>query len=345
MAYFCNDKLIRHIILKHNILYWIRNGRAYALPQSVLPAMVALFAAGTMDNFSIGYGLLAIIGVIFAHLSMNLFDDYFDFQTRGIEIRNEMEQNGQRARIAKSPYLVNGDATPKELFIVASLFSAFALTMGVIIVLKQGIVCLYLAFAAGFLGYFYSGKPLRLSYHGFGELIIGIVFGPLLMCGVFYAACGQFTTNILWISCALGLLVINILFTHSILDKEADLKNGKRTLAAVLQRPALNLAASALFNFTPYLLILLSVLLKITSPIFLIVLIILPLSASLYYLIVQFVKNPSKEFKKRWWMEPIEHWKAIEQQGLGWFAIRWFMSRNIMQWFSFILIICFLVSK
>lgn len=256
-----------------------------------------------------------------------------------------MEQNGLRARIAKSPYLTSGESTSRELFIVAVTFSIIALLFGTIIFLKQGITCLYLALAAGILGYFYSGRPLRLSYHGLGELIIGIVFGPLLMSGVYYSATGHFATPIWYISGALGLLVINILFTHSILDKEADIRNGKHTLAAVLHHDRLNLIASAIFNFAPYLILIVAVLLHILRWTYLSVILLLPLSIYLYYLLVEFIKDPQREFPKRWWMGPIEHWKEIEDAGLGWFAIRWFSARNIMQFISILLIACSIIEK
>ena len=80
------------------LLYWIQNARAYALPQSVLPAIVALLLPVGEEGYSLPLGLLAVLIVAIAHLSMNLFDDYFDFQTRGNEIREELEQQGERAR-------------------------------------------------------------------------------------------------------------------------------------------------------------------------------------------------------------------------------------------------------
>ncbi|MCR4964197.1 MAG: prenyltransferase [Bacteroidales bacterium] len=322
------------------LLYWIQNARAYALPQSVLPAIVALCLPIGDTDYSLLLGLLAVLIVAIAHLSMNLFDDYFDFQTRGNEIREELEQQGERARIAKSPYLVSGEVTPKQLFIVASLFALTALLLGLIIVWQRGITCLYIAGAAGFLGYFYSGRPLRLSYHGLGELIIGTIFGPLLMCGVYYSTVGHLNNQIFYLSCAMGLLVINILFTHSILDYKPDIANGKKTLAAVLKRPALNLTACAVFNFLPYILVIMAVITRTLPPLFLITLLNLPLSSYLFYLMIQFCYHPEREFPRKWWFGPIEHWDMIQKEGLGWFAIRWFLARNILQWFSLLVILC-----
>ena len=81
------------------------------------------------------------------------------------------------------------------------------------------------------MGISYSGKPLRLGYYGYGELLIGLMFGPLLMIGVQYAACGVLDGRIVLVGIAVGLLVTNILYSHSVLDAQADAQMEKLTLA------------------------------------------------------------------------------------------------------------------
>lgn len=326
------------------ILYWIQNARAYALPQSVLPALVAVFMAVGDDGFSVGLSIVAVFGVMLAHLSVNLFDDYFDYQFNSEEIRKQAASEGQRARTAKSPYLTSGEVTPRELFRVASLFALAALLLGSIVFVKRGLIPLYIALAAGFLGFFYSGKPIRFCYHGLGELVTGIIFGPLLMGGVYYAACGTFTTAVFVVSLAVGLWVVNILYTHSVMETTTDKKVGKKTLAEVLKTRPLQLSASAIFNFTPYITLLISLIFNHLHPVFASIFLIIPLSVALFYLLFQFCYHPDREFKRRWWYGPIEHWDLIREQHLEWFAIRWFLARNILQFASFIFIVCSLVK-
>lgn len=326
------------------ILYWIQNARAYALPQSVLPALVAVFMAAGHDDFSIGLSVVAVFGVMLAHLSVNLFDDYFDYQFHSEEAREQTLAEGQRARIAKSPYLTSGEVTPRKLFVVASLFGIASLLLGCIVFAKRGFLPFYIALAAGFLGFFYSGKPIRFCYHGFGELVTGLIFGPLLMAGVHYSACGTLNTALYVVSIAVGLWVVNILYTHSIMDATADRKVGKKTLSEVLKNRPLQLTASAIFNFTPYIILLISLIHKDLHPVFAIVFVVLPLSVALFYLLWQFCYHPEREFKRRWWYGPIEHWDAICEQHLQWFALRWFLARNILQNASLIFIVCSLLS-
>lgn len=322
------------------ILYWIQNARAFALPQSMLPALVAVFMASSCEHFSVWLGVVAVVGVALAHLSVNLFDDYFDYQFHSEEAREQTAAEGQRARIAKSPYLYSGEVTPKKLFFVASVFGLAALLLGCIIFIIRGLTPFYIALAAGFLGFFYSGKPIRFCYHGLGELVTGLIFGPLLMTGVHYAACGELNKDVWIVSVAVGLWVVNILYTHSIMDATADRKVGKKTLAEVLKKRPLQLAASAIFNFTPYIILLISLINGSLHPLFATIFIILPLSIALFYLLWQFCYHPEREFQRKWWYGPIEHWDAICENHLEWFAIRWFLARNILQFASIIFIVC-----
>ena len=325
------------------LIFWIQNARAYALPQSVLPALVAVFMAVGNENFSIGLSIAAVFGVMLAHLSVNLFDDYFDYQFHSEDVRQQTAEEGQRARIAKSPYLTSGEVTPRQLFLVASLFALAAILLGCIVFIKRGLTPLYIALAAGFLGFFYSGKPIRFCFHGLGELVTGLIFGPLLMAGVHYAACGTLNAGVWVVAVAVGLWVVNILYTHSVMEISTDKKVGKKTLAEVLKTKPLQLTASAIFNFTPYLILLISLILKHLHPAFSAIFLLLPLSVTLFYLLYQFCYHPDREFKRQWWFGPIEHWDTISENHLEWFAIRWFLARNILQFASIIFIVCSLV--
>ena len=326
------------------IIYWIQNARAYALPQSVLPALVAVFMAVGNENFSVLLSIVAVFGVMLAHLSVNLFDDYFDYQFNSEEVRQQAASEGLRARIAKSPYLTSGEVTPRKLFFVASLFALAAMLLGCIVFIKRGLIPLYIALAAGFLGFFYSGKPIRFCYRGLGELVTGLIFGPLLMAGVHYAACGTLNPGVWVVSVAVGLWVVNILYTHSIMEISTDKKVGKKTLAEMLKTKPLQLAASAVFNFTPYILLLAALLFGHLKLLFAAIFLVLPRSIALFHLLWQFCYHPEREFKRKWWYGPIEHWDVISENHLEWFAIRWFLARNILQAARLIFIICSIVS-
>ena len=87
------------------IRFWISNARVRALPQSLLPAVLAFCMALRHEGFSALSGILTLIGVMAGHLCMNLFDDYFDYRIKGSDFRETMVRKGFRARIAKCAYI------------------------------------------------------------------------------------------------------------------------------------------------------------------------------------------------------------------------------------------------
>ncbi len=320
-------------------LIWFKNARYAAIPQSLLPALVALCFASQTPGFSIILGVVSVIGVVFAHLGSNLLDDYFDAKMNDSSYKDRLASKGIRARIAKCSYLTDGSATLKQLFIAATLFCLTALALGTIILIfrfDQWSQFLWIVLTTIIIGIFYSGWPFRLSYHGLGELSIAVLFGPLLMQGVFLSASGAISIPLFFISIPIGILVGNIVFTHAILDYEPDKMIHKKTFAVVLDNKKLNSFFSFLFNFSPYLIVLFGVIFNILHPIYLVTLIPLPLSIWLFKSILSFQKNPNLDPIKKWFHVPMEQWKEVSAAGIGWFMLRWYTARNIIILFCLI---------
>jgi 1,4-dihydroxy-2-naphthoate octaprenyltransferase len=326
------------------IIFWLKNARPIALPQSLFPAILAATMAFHYSGFSFLYSVLAITGVVFLHLSMNLFDDYFDYKNQDVKIRNTLAENNTFSRVGKCEYLVSRKATPGQLFFVAMFFLSVALVLGLIIFLYRGNVILYLSLVGGVLGLSYSAKPVCLSYRGLGEITVGIMFGPLLMTGVFYSACGIYTSAIAIVSSSTGLLVANILFTHSIMDYHPDKYMSKKTLAVLIRSPKALLMVSGLLTLSPFLLTGYGIISGYLSGWYGLVLLVFPLGLYLIYLIAAFFRNPQQQFSPRFLMGPMENWDRIQQHGIGWFMIRWYLSRNITMFFCVLAIIASLLS-
>jgi 1,4-dihydroxy-2-naphthoate octaprenyltransferase len=319
--------------------FWFRNARPTALPQSLLPAVLALCMAFREAGFSIFLGVLAVLGVVAAHLGMNLFDDYFDYKVKSPEIRDTMLRKGFRARIAKCHYITSGETGLKQLLIACLTFCAIAVIFGMLIWWYRGNVIFYLALITGVLGVSYSGAPLRLSYRGLGEILIGLMFGPLLMIGVYYSACGVFDWSVVFVSVPVGLLVANIVYTHAIMDFEPDKEAGKMTLAVLLKDKNRMLVCLLLLLITAFGCIIGGVIAGYLSAYYLLTLLTLPMAVSLFYLMLAFVRKPEKQYSPRWWMGPMGDWKRIQTFELDWFMIRWLSARNLLSFFCLIIII------
>ena len=327
------------------IRFWYRNARPTALPQSLLPAILALCMASRYEGFSIYLGVLAVFGAIMGHLSLNLFDDYFDYKVQKTDFRDRMQHKGMRARIAKCDYLTSGKATLKQLLAACVIFGAIALSAGLVIYLYRGNMILMLAAFAAILGISYSGAPLRLSYRGLGEIVIGIMFGPMLMTGVFYAACGEFYWSVLFVSVPVGLLVANIVYTHAIMDYEPDKEVGKMTFAVLLKDKKRMLFCLFLLLLGAFSIVVIGVVAGYLSVYYLFSLLTIPMAAGLFYLVLEFVKNPDRVFTPQLWMGPMGNWKRIQAIGIEWFMIRWLPARNLMSFFCIIMMIVSLLNN
>lgn len=327
------------------IRFWIHNARITALPQSVLPALLAVCLAFHRPGFSWWLAVLAVSGVVLGHLGCNLLDDFFDYLKKESSYRNRLEHQGMRARISKCTYLSSGAATVKQLFAASSCFCIGALICGGVIWYYRGDTIVWIALATALLGFFYSGPPFRLCYRGLGELQVGLMFGPLLMAGVYYAACGSWETSQLLISVPVGLLVANILYTHSMMDVAPDKQVGKMTLAVLLGSNGAMLTASALILLLPFLSVVTGVAAQKLPEATLLVLLTLPMAVTLFRLMAAFTRDPQKRFNPRWWMGPIPHWERYGQVGIDWFMIRWCLARNLLTFYCLLLMVAGLISK
>ena len=321
------------------IRFWFDNARPTALPQSVLPALTAVFLSIHADDFSWWLAVLAVLGVIFAHLGINLFDDYFDAKKKKQTYREEIVHTGMRARICKTPYLTSGATTENKLLIACFVFCGIALLFGSAILWFRGINIAFIAAITAVIGIQYSAPPLRLSYHGLGEVVICLIFGCLNMIGVGFAASGEFSRELFLLSLPVGLLVMNIVYIHSILDFHPDKAVGKRTLAVLLNNQKAMLVLLFFVIFVPFLSVLTGIILKICSIKYLFVFLLLPMAIALFYMMIEFVRHPEGQFKPRFWLGPFNQWKTIKEYKLEWFMIRWLTARNLISFFCLIIII------
>jgi 1,4-dihydroxy-2-naphthoate octaprenyltransferase len=81
-----------------------------------------------------------------------------------------------------------------------------------------------------FIGFFYSSKPFRLSYHGLGEILIAFCYGWLPIAASFFLVTGFFTPQITLLSVPVGLSIFNVILINEFPDEEADRAVGKRNL-------------------------------------------------------------------------------------------------------------------
>lgn len=338
-----------------SVRQWLHNARSVSLVQSLVPAVLATVLAVGFPGFNIWLALMAIVGVGSAHLAMNLADDFFDYRVDMLGDRDRVIRKGFRAMTVKYPYLTDGSETPKTLAIAIAAFTAFACALGAVIFLVRTVQNGFIAYSGtwwivaivaltAFMGVFYSAPPFKLAYHGLGEPVIGFIFGPLLMAGVFYSAAGCMEWSIFWISVPVGLLVLNILFTHSFIERPADAESNKMTFARLLRTDKANLAAAYIINFLPYLIVVAAVCVKSLHPAYLAVLAAVPRSVWLCRSLKDFSKGLADvPASPPAWLGPMPAWEPVRKAGIDWFLMRWMASRNILSAFCLLILIVKLI--
>lgn len=336
--------------------FWMDNARKIALPQSALPCITAIVLAISAPGYIGWLAIPVFLGICAAHLGMNLADDYFDYK-KGIPsnaLRSVLAAEGSvRARMDKCSYIQNGSATVEQLKKAICAFLGFAGAMGLIVLAVQYFVNGPMAAlaVAGYaiigllLGLQYSGKPLQLGYHGFGELVIGLMFGPLNMLGVYAAMTGSaFSPDMLLFSLGVGCMVTNIVYVHSVMETSADEKLGKYTFAHLLGSRSAQIAMIAVFAVFPFVCLLANILFFDWTPWYLLTLATAPMSVFLVISTYRFVNNVPQDDTPKWWMGPMGDWDSYVKAGMDWFLIRWLLARNIDTFFCLITIIVFVVK-
>ena len=323
--------------------FWFKNARPISLPQSLLPALTAVALSYGNEEYSLVCAIASIIGVVFLHLGFNLMDDWFDYKTGSAEARQKVANEGFRGRMIKYPYLTSGEATPKQLLVATWCFLAAAAVMAAVVFAVRGWMILGWVAAALIIGASYSGGPLKLGFRGLGELVIFVMFGPLMMSGVYYAITGCLDFKILWLSVAVGMLVTNIVYSHSVLDAVPDAKMGKKTMAHLMKTGRGQIVFSAMLNLLPYVMVLIGVILGQLHPAYLAVMLVLPVSVWLIGSLNDFVNHRDVAIEQKKWMGPMGDFDAYRKAGIDWFLLRWLTARNIVTRFCLVLIIVNLI--
>ena len=123
--------------------------------------------------------VLAVVGLVLAHATNNLINDYFDM-TGGVDTEGYV-----RALYAPHPVL-SGWITKRQLCATRSC-SLTAIDGLIMLVLaatnQQPLLVIAFALAGLFLSVFYVAPPLNLKRHGLGELDVFLTWGPLMIGG------------------------------------------------------------------------------------------------------------------------------------------------------------------
>jgi len=208
---------------------WLIATRAAVLVMTFLSAAFAGIFAWRAGAFDWGRWILLAIGLVLAHATNNLLNDYTDY-VRGVD-----QDNYYRAQYGPQP-LVHGLLTKRQLLTYAAVTGLAALACGIPLVLLSGWWTLLLLGLGIFFVLFYTWP---LKYIALGEITVLLVWGPLMIGGGYYAITGSWDWSVVVASLPYALGVTGVIFGKHIDKYEADKVRKIYTLPVVIgEKPA-----------------------------------------------------------------------------------------------------------
>lgn len=251
----CN---IPQIELADGVTRWLVISRACVFSMSFTSGMLGLLIAAEqvgVGNVNWLLGILAVIGVVVAHASNNLLNDYFDVR-QGVDT-----EDYPRAQYSVHPIL-GGLTTPKGLLLAAGLLNVIDLAIMLYLFSQRGTLIVAFAVAGLLLSLLYTSVLKRA---GLGELTALVVWGPLMIGGTAFAASGVISPAIWTLTLPYGLIVASVLIGKHIDKIKPDKKVGVNSVPVLLgQDNSLKLNKVTFIVF--YILIIAMVVLKYTGP-------------------------------------------------------------------------------
>src|SRR5512147_1389587 len=203
---------------------WLISTRAAVLIMTFISAAIAGLLAILAGKFNFVPWLVMAIGLVLAHATNNLLNDFTDY-VRGVD-----KDNYYRAQYGPQP-LEHGLMTKRQLLSYAVVTGLLALACGLILVVWRGPLALLLLGLGAFFVLFYTWP---LKYIGLGEIAVLIVWGPLMIGGGYFVVTGEWSWNAVLAGLPYALGVTTVIFGKHIDKYDDDKAKGIHTLPVII---------------------------------------------------------------------------------------------------------------
>jgi 1,4-dihydroxy-2-naphthoate octaprenyltransferase len=212
---------------------WLMVIRAPFLPLSVVLAILGACIAWWYDGafhlgtFHLGYAFLAGFGILLAHISVDVLNEYFDYKS-GIDLET-----------VKTPFSGGSGALPQGLITARQALwlgigaLIIIIPIGIYFTIVKGWPLLPLLLVAAILTTIYSPIILRTKWP---EWAPGLGMGALPVLGAYFVQSGEYTIPAVIASVPSFILVHNLLLLNEFPDVDADRKGGRKTTPIVFGR-------------------------------------------------------------------------------------------------------------
>jgi 1,4-dihydroxy-2-naphthoate octaprenyltransferase len=201
--------------------YWFLETRPQFLTLTVVLAFLGTVIAWYYDYFHLGRALLAGIGLLLAHISVNTLNDYFDYRS-GIDLVTKRTPFSGGSGILPAKLL-----TPRQVLWLGLGSLILAVPIGIYFIVVSGWQLLPLLLVAAFFIVLYCPLILKRPWP---EWAAGAGLGTLPILGMAFVQMGSYTWETVIAAIPSGFLVHNLLLLNEFPDAEADRQAKRKTM-------------------------------------------------------------------------------------------------------------------
>jgi 1,4-dihydroxy-2-naphthoate octaprenyltransferase len=209
--------------------FWFLETRPQFLTLSIVLAFLGTTVAWYDGYFNLWHALLAGIGLVLTHASVNILNDYFDFRS-GIDLAARRTPFSGGSGILPAELL-----SPRQVLWLGIVMLVLAVPIGIYFVIIRGWQLLPLLIVATFFILLYSPFILKRPWP---EWVAGAGLGALPILGLYFAQTGAYTLTAAGthdysalVACIpSAFLVHNLLLLNEFPDVEADMLADRKTV-------------------------------------------------------------------------------------------------------------------
>jgi len=216
---------------------WLMVIRAPFLLLPVVLALLGTSIAWYEGSFHLGHAILAFFGLLLAHISVNVLNEYFDFKS-GVDLKTRRTPFS-----GGSGALPDGLVTEKQALWLGIGTLLAIIPIGIYFVIIKGWLLLPLLLIAAVCIVLYTPLILKINWP---EWAPGVGLGTLPVLGAYFVQTGDYTVPAVIASIPSGILVHNLLLINEFPDVEADATVNRKTLPIVIGKGKASIVYSVL---------------------------------------------------------------------------------------------------
>ncbi|MDV3277975.1 MAG: prenyltransferase [Nitrososphaerales archaeon] len=180
-------------------------------------------------SFNVGLYMLTLGGMIAFHAATNLINDFYD-------VKHGVDKMGAPTTKYRPHPVAAGAESPYTIRAWAAVFYVLTLLTGVYLSWARNPWVLVLVGVGVAASVLYTADPVVLKAKGMGEVIVFLMWGPLIPLGSYVVQTGTLSILPVVVSIPIGLFVALVLLANNVRDIEYDGSVETRTVPVMVGR-------------------------------------------------------------------------------------------------------------